>query len=276
MVHHLCHLLTSRQASVNHERIAEGLSEALCALSEHVVECKAELEIFSTQAMLALVAEFYASVFLFLSDTMDYFMEKKRKRLLDSFNEDFYHKFESQIERIKHRSNRIRNLAAQNSRAEQRATRLIVEDIAHDVRFGLAGEARHRAEMAHYAERVEKELVEVKREAKLLREEGRPFRELADRLTQMLEGGAMGWLGDMREADCESLTPRVTLYQQELMINEHSAEIWIASRGAVYRIPIKPIPCHPASASVSSTIRVDGRRGGLEFPASRRLLRSWT
>lgn len=52
--------LTAIQASVNHECVAEQLSEALCAISENIAECQAELEIFRTPAMLEKVGDLYA------------------------------------------------------------------------------------------------------------------------------------------------------------------------------------------------------------------------
>ncbi|KPM34605.1 hypothetical protein AK830_g11965 [Neonectria ditissima] len=50
------------QASVNHERFADGLAESLAAISEHIKEFKAELEIFRTARVLEKVAELYAHV----------------------------------------------------------------------------------------------------------------------------------------------------------------------------------------------------------------------
>ncbi|OTB06590.1 hypothetical protein M426DRAFT_72113 [Hypoxylon sp. CI-4A] len=194
------------QASVNHERIAEGLSEALCRISEHVVECRSELQMFQTQTMMELVADFYAHIFVFLSDTMDWISEKRRRRLLDSFNENFYQKFESQVETISRKSDTIRNLAARSSRAEQRVTRLTVEDLAKDVRLGLTGEERRHAETVYMAEKIERELLEGRRERQRLREDGEHFKQLADRLTTMLQDKALVWIGDMRSTSGEKLT----------------------------------------------------------------------
>ncbi|KAI5926622.1 hypothetical protein F4810DRAFT_707160 [Camillea tinctor] len=188
-------------ASVNHERIAEGLSEALCTISEYVVDCRTELELFRTKAMMQVIADFYAHIFIFLSDVMDWITEKRRKRLLDSFNENFYQKFEGQIATIKHKSDMIRNLAAQSSRAEQRDTRLTLEDLARDVRLGLTGEERHRAEMTYYAERIERELLEGRKERQLLREDSQHYKQLAGQLMSMLQDKAMVWIGDMRSID---------------------------------------------------------------------------
>ncbi|KAI1144886.1 hypothetical protein F4825DRAFT_475406 [Nemania diffusa] len=186
------------QASVNHERISEGLSEALCTISEHVAECKTELELYHTKEMMHLIADFYAHIFVFLSDVMGWITEKKRKRLLDSFNEKFFQKFEDQIGMIKRRSERIRNLAAQSSRAEQRVVRMTVEDLAQDVRLGLIGQKRQEAEVAYHAERLERELYEGRKERQQLREDGQNFKLLADRIINMLEDKAIIWIGDRR------------------------------------------------------------------------------
>ncbi|RYC59102.1 hypothetical protein CHU98_g7105 [Xylaria longipes] len=186
------------QASVNHERIAEGLSEALCTISEHVAECKTELEMYHTREMMQLITDFYAHIFVFLSDVMGWITEKKRKRLLDSFNEKFFQKFEHQIGMIKQRSERIRSFAAQSSRAEQRLTRVAVEDLAQDVRLGLVGQKRQEAEVVYHAERIERELYEGRKERQQLREDAHNFTLLAGRITNMLEDKALIWIGDSR------------------------------------------------------------------------------
>ncbi|KAI0514732.1 hypothetical protein F5B22DRAFT_610538 [Xylaria bambusicola] len=188
------------QASVNHERISEDFSEALCTISEHVADCKVELEIYHTRAMKELIADLYAHIFIFLSDVMVWITEKKRRRLLDSFNEKFIQKFEKQLSMIKQKSERIKNLAAQCSRAEQRHVRAAVEDLAQDVRLGLTGQRRQEAEMAYYAEIIERELYEGRKERQQLREDGQNFRWLADQIVKMLENKAMIWIEDSRAA----------------------------------------------------------------------------
>jgi hypothetical protein len=190
-------MLTRYQASVNHEKIAESLSEALCQIGEHIVWCKSELELFQTAAMLELVADLYAHILLFLSGTMDWIMEKRRKRLLDSFNENFRLRFDHEIANIKQKSERIRNLAEQSSRAELRVTRLTLEDLGQDIRIGLEGDARHRAEMKVFAERIEQELLEAGREREQLREERR---QLAGFLKHMLQDNAMSSFQARRNA----------------------------------------------------------------------------
>ncbi|KAI1195289.1 hypothetical protein F5X97DRAFT_247515 [Nemania serpens] len=192
------------QASVNHERISEGLSEALCTISEHIAESKTELEMYQdNKQMMQLIADFYAHIFVFLSDVMSWITEKKRRRLLDSFNEKFFEKFENQISMITQRSERIRNFAAQCSRAEQRQIGAAVEDLKQDIRLGLTGQERREAEMVYHAEMIERELYEGRKERQQLREDGEHFRLLADRLIQMLEDKAITWIRDTRSAGNE-------------------------------------------------------------------------
>ncbi|KAI1362156.1 hypothetical protein F5Y08DRAFT_355550 [Xylaria arbuscula] len=164
------------QASVNHERIFEGLSEALCTISEHIADCKIELEIYHTKAMMELIADLYAHIFIFLSDVMGWITQKKKRR----------------------KSERIKNLAAQCSRAEQKYTRVALEDLAQDFRLGLTGQRRHEAEMAYYAEMIQRELYEGRKERQQWMEDGQNFRLLADQIVKMLENKAMLWIGDSR------------------------------------------------------------------------------
>ncbi len=155
--------------------------------------------------MMQLVADFYAHIFVFLSDVMDWVTEKRRKRLLDSFNEDLFQKFDDQIARIRDKSGMIRNLAAQSSRAEQRVTTLTLEDLNRDVRLGIQGAERRHAEMVYFAERIEKDLAEQRRAGQQFKVDDQAFEQLASRLTQsvfnMLQDKALGWIGDMRSTN---------------------------------------------------------------------------
>ena len=138
--------------------------------------------------MLELVADLYSHIFLFLSGTMDWIMEKRYKRMLDSFNENFKKRFDDEIANIRHKAERIQKLAAQSSRAELRATRLTVEELGRDIRIGLEGDARHRAELSNLAERMEKELLEAGKEREQMRRERW---QLAAYLKHMLQEGAV-------------------------------------------------------------------------------------
>src|SRR6185437_5858627 len=102
-------------------RIAESFTESLCLISEHIVDCKPELELFRTDEMLQLIADLYAHIFLYLSEVMEWLMRKRYQRLLDSFKEDFSQRFDAEIKNIQHLAQRVRYLGAQNSRRELRA-----------------------------------------------------------------------------------------------------------------------------------------------------------
>lgn len=202
--------LTAIQASVNHECVAEQLSEALCAISENIAECQAELEIFRTPSMLEKVGDLYAHIFIFFSSYMDWMMRKRAKRLLDSFNENLSRKFELDIKKIHERSTAIRNLVAQSSRAEIRATRLHVEEFTRDFRVGQQGSARHHAEMEYFAARIEQELIMSRKERRELKEEGRQVKELTSRLTHMLQERATTWIRDQHLRAVPKLRGRST------------------------------------------------------------------
>lgn len=164
--------------------IAETLSEALCQIGEHIVRIKVDLELFRTSSMLAMVAKLYAHIFLFLSETMDWIMEKRRKKLIDSFNENFRQRFDKELANIASMSENIRILAEQGSRAEARVTRLTVESMGRDLRVGLEGNARHQANLEVLAERLERELQNTRKEFR----EGK--QQLARQLKQMLQYNA--------------------------------------------------------------------------------------
>ncbi|KAL1605009.1 hypothetical protein SLS60_004552 [Paraconiothyrium brasiliense] len=153
--HRLCRTLDAHsnilEASANHEAIAEELSQALTTISEHVADCDIELELFKTEEMQRAIADLYAHIFLFLNDTLAWFTEKRRRRLLDSMNENFLQRFEAETENIVRKSEHTKRKAAQMSMAEQRVTRLTLEESSKDLRVGLEGVLRENAETKYYA-----------------------------------------------------------------------------------------------------------------------------
>ncbi|KAF4879709.1 hypothetical protein CGCSCA1_v001046 [Colletotrichum siamense] len=175
------------QASANHEKIAEGLSEALCVMSQHVDDCKKELQLFDMEDMQVLVADLYAHIFLLLSSVMDWMMKKRIKRLLDSFNDDLPSVFSSEISKIQAISDRIRHLASQKARAELRSTRLTAESSARDIRAGLEGEKRHQAEMRYVGERILQEQI---RSSNLWITYAEKQQDLGDKIFNMMKENA--------------------------------------------------------------------------------------
>lgn len=111
---------------------------------------------FNTKAILEHVSELYGLIFIFLSAYMDWFMKKRRYRFLDSFNESLTQKFEKNISDINQKADQIRRMVEQSSRAEVRETRVGMDNLQtgfaemkRDIRVGLEGDERHRAELAY-------------------------------------------------------------------------------------------------------------------------------
>ncbi|KAI1321382.1 hypothetical protein F5Y16DRAFT_413764 [Xylariaceae sp. FL0255] len=201
------------RASVNHERIAEGLGEALCIISEGVAESKSELNLYRTPEMLQLIADFYAQIFAFLSDVMEWITRKRKRRFLDSFNEDFLQKFEKQISRIKSKSDQVKIMAAQESRAEQRKMMLVLENVAHKLEAGQEVDARFRVEMALAAETLNKTALESREDRQRLIEESAnaAVMKFVSLLNETLRDEAVMWLKDMRSLEGVDSLPATRL-----------------------------------------------------------------
>lgn len=180
------------QASANHEKIAESLAEGLCTISEHIEDTDRDLKLSKSDEMLQLVADLYEHVFLFLSSVMDWIMEKRFRRLLDSFSESFNDRFEDEIRRINKKAERIRTFATQSLMAETRVTRLVVEGLDRDIRLGLDGDKRHRADMQLFAERIERQLLKAEEDRRVQDEN---MHKLGGAVVVLLETDASSWLG---------------------------------------------------------------------------------
>lgn len=120
------------KASVNHEKIAEGLSRALQEITEAAEACARDCSMYPTQAMRHSIADLYAHIFLFLRNTIDWYLKTSIKRALASLNEDFYRRFEDEISNIKRISSNTNRKAEHGARAETRCTRLVVENFQEE------------------------------------------------------------------------------------------------------------------------------------------------
>ncbi|ROW06828.1 hypothetical protein VMCG_04097 [Cytospora schulzeri] len=178
-------------ASANHEAIADGFSEGLCTISEHIEEVGRHLKLLPTEDIIKLVVDLYGHVFLFFSNVMDWILKKRSRRLLDSFSENFNDRFRNELNKINDKAARIRNFASQSSMAEGRVTRLMVEGLDRDVRLGLDGDRRHQAEMRLFAERIESHLSKAEEDRRL---ESERIRHLGGSVVILLEADAVKWL----------------------------------------------------------------------------------
>lgn len=175
-------------------------------ISEHVVECETELRLFQTEDMQKKVADLYAHVFLFLNDMMDWYMQKRRSRFVDSFNEKFFQKFEAEIENIRRKSDLIKRRATQNIAAEIRVGRLTAEGIQQDIRVGLEGVLRKQAEQEHNARRTEEYLRAMQQE---WREGKQHIANLSSHLVQ--------WLTDIAQTHRQQGNPPYATSQNVVM-----------------------------------------------------------
>ncbi|KAG8169420.1 hypothetical protein KVR01_000165 [Diaporthe batatas] len=194
------------KASVNHEQLAEGLSRTLCEMGECIADCEIDLELFKTQRMIKAVSVLYSHIFSLLSDLLNYCSKSSAKRLLDSFNDKLYEEHEAKLGEIRKQGAKIKEIAAQGSHAELRATRIIAEDtnitleeLRQDVKVGLEGQARYEAEMLDYAERMEKNMSRMMEQRMEVPE---MLQQLANRVFGFLEGSGHSWIIENRASSC--------------------------------------------------------------------------
>ena len=79
--------------------------------------------------MQVLIRRLYASVFSFLRQALGWYEDKRRKRLLNSFNENFYESFSDTIDEIRRIGRLIHTKGMIANHAETRDTRIMVENI---------------------------------------------------------------------------------------------------------------------------------------------------
>jgi hypothetical protein len=117
------------------------------------VACEKELTLHPTKAMQHIIAKLYAHVFLFIEDTMDWYLKKPRLKLRDAFRENFFERFEKMIVNIQDLSSDVLRAATLSTMGEIREIRYTTEDIAEsittshvDIRLALDGISREQAE----------------------------------------------------------------------------------------------------------------------------------
>ncbi|KAL8816759.1 MAG: hypothetical protein Q9223_004287 [Gallowayella weberi] len=141
---------SSEYASVNHQKVAEGLSRALVEINDEVSICVREATIIKNEKIQRAVASLYAHIFIFLNDAISWYTSRSMKKLPSSFKEDFYEKFEARITSIKRMSAAIGREAQLGRSAETRD----IHDAVQDLRIGLERQDR----MFAIAEHERKEL----------------------------------------------------------------------------------------------------------------------
>ncbi|KAG8525528.1 uncharacterized protein KY384_009172 [Bacidia gigantensis] len=120
-------LQTLIQASMNYERIAEGLSRALEEITDAVDACVKEVTLYPTIAMKRSIANLYAHVFLFMRRTIEWYLKRSFSRTLSSLNDNYYDQFQAEISNVTRFSEIIKREAQLGSGAEIRTTRLALD-----------------------------------------------------------------------------------------------------------------------------------------------------
>ena len=138
---------------------------------------------YPTKAIQHGVADLYAHIFLFLRDALSWYTKRSIRRMLSSFNEDFYEHFEDQIDNVKRISLAINRKAQHSSHSELRYTRLLVEDLKKDQRLGLVKEEREAAERRYQDQKAAEERYKEQEKIRLLEQE--QARRVEDLLRKM-------------------------------------------------------------------------------------------
>ncbi|KAL9594655.1 MAG: hypothetical protein Q9219_006916 [cf. Caloplaca sp. 3 TL-2023] len=157
-------LQTLIQASMNYEKIAEGLSRALEEITEAVDACVKDCMVYRTQAMQHNIANLYAHIFFFLRNAIDWYLKKSIKRALSSLREDFYDRFEDEISNIKRISLAMGREAQHGSHSELRYSRIILEETV----IGLQDVKREIAERNYREERAAEQRAREREAARIL------------------------------------------------------------------------------------------------------------
>ncbi|KAL6721677.1 hypothetical protein ACLMJK_000781 [Lecanora helva] len=164
-------LQTLIKASTNYDNIAEGLSRSLFEITEAVESCVRDCRLYPTKEIQYGVADLYAHIFLFLRDTLAWYTKKSIRRVLASFNEDFYEQFEDQISNIRSISLRVTRMAQHASHSELRYTRLLMEDMRDYQRLGLEQTEREAADRKYHERKSTLEREKELERARLLEQE---------------------------------------------------------------------------------------------------------
>jgi hypothetical protein len=160
--------MSATQASVNHERVVEGLSRSLAEISEEVSICSREDRIIRSKEMQYAIAKFYAHIFLFFADAMRWYSQKSLCKILDSFREDFWDTFKDKIMVIKTMSSAIHREAQLGNIAQTADIRDFVEGVGIDMRVGLTSLKREQAEIKCAIEQLGRRLEEEKKASAVL------------------------------------------------------------------------------------------------------------
>lgn len=108
-----------------------------------------------------MIANLYAHIFLYLQDTMNWYLKKPRNRFLDSFNENFNDHFEDLLVSIENISKGILREVNLSSKAEIRQTKSTTDFLAAsqaNTRVSFDNIERKVEDTKHSTEQLRREL----------------------------------------------------------------------------------------------------------------------
>ncbi|KAM3069025.1 hypothetical protein ACMFMG_004202 [Clarireedia jacksonii] len=160
-------LQTLIKASMNYEKIAQGLTQAVYDINTIAARCLAMRRLYPAAEMGIFIVRLYSRIFKFLKDAMGWYQKKSTARARLSFSENFYDEFETQILKIREIELSMAQCSTLAEGAEIRCTRLQVEEMAADT----------KAEFRSMMRKFEESRLQEREERRLEREERRLERE---------------------------------------------------------------------------------------------------
>ncbi len=105
---------------MNHQNVAEGLSEALRDISDSVAESEQAVRLTNYDDMHNAISSLYANVFQFLASAMKWYQASARKKIFDSLTENFSDSLQGQVSKIQDTCNKIRRKGISKTQVEIR------------------------------------------------------------------------------------------------------------------------------------------------------------
>lgn len=118
--------LTTRQAAVNHNSIADTLSQSVADITAKVATSSNYLKVTPTDSMKRRLAEIYSQLFRFYRDALEWYMQSSTSKFFGSFNANVKSRFQDAVKTIE-------NLIDQMVREGDIATLALLRDLRADV-----------------------------------------------------------------------------------------------------------------------------------------------
>lgn len=157
-------------------------------INNAAADCQIESGMIRSERMQNAIAKFYIAVFLLLADVAKWYNSSSWKKFRNSLHENFHQAYAQRLQTVERLSATVRRVADAGTAAEVRVTRLTLQELQTeigDLRAGLEGRDRERAELARqYHEEQMKQHERTREQDKLNHDETR--QSVVDQLSQLL------------------------------------------------------------------------------------------